>query len=818
MKTRIFTITSTLILTLFSLSIAEAASGLKNQKIFVGTSARALGMGSAFTAGPAASDSSFWNPSSLGFLKGTELSLVGLPFADESQDREAAFSLALNPWKMGITTSDVGNFSIASWFDGWGNDNETNRVMLFGYGRSLGNGIATGANIRHHRRNRALSVQIGWSLDLGLLYSRKLQRLGEAMAVGLSIENIGGGIREEEQISEKMPLVARLGTTYHLDTDTILSGDIVLHNDKEFEWRDRFRAHLGAERWIFDKRLGVRVGYTAIASYNLFTEGEWSRGFSLSNDTGQLDYAYVSGDNLDGGVHWISATLRWGASLRSPIIQPPIVMTEEVPLTEPTPIIMPKPQPQHYSLEISEAVISPNGDGVKDLTVFDFEVSEDEAWQLELRDNYDEVVQIYSGTGLPMKAMTWDGRDAEENLVSDGIYVAQLITFDEQENRHPHQKTDIVIDTIPAELDLSAEPLILVSKNGDTTEASLGEGLVVNMPTVHVRASDLNHIEQWELLFFDGAGEVIDERKGKNHPPNTIVWNDWQKYKLRLKSDADYRCALTVYDFGGNRTTQETPLAVVDLRQKDQTTDGSESITVHQEERGIVLTLPGVAFDTNSYEIRSEYRLALEETAEAIAIYPDAQILVEGHTDNMGESSYNLELSRKRANAVMTYLVNEFAISPPRLSAIGYGEDKPIIDNNTEANRSKNRRVEIVLLTVEDSRMVEAKQKVQTGALLNASAVQKEIEVAKWTLLVSSFKNRKNATLLVESLEALNLGEEIQLSQTEIRSEPWYRVTIGHFPKREDAAELINELRDSPGIEAILISGIRQLTDSSLFP
>ena len=335
---------------------------------------------------------------------------------------------------------------------------------------------------------------------------------------------------------------------------------------------------------------------------------------------------------------------------------------------------------------------------------------------------------------------------------------------------------------------------------------------------MHVRASDLNQIEQWELLFFDGAGKVIDQIKGKSHPPNTIVWNDWQKHKLRLKSDSDYRCALTVYDFGGNRTTQETPLTVVDLRQNDQTTDGSESITVHQEERGIVLTLPGVAFDTNSYEIRSEYRQALEETAEAITTYPDAQILVEGHTDNMGESSYNLELSRKRANAVMTYLVNEFAISPSRLSAIGYGEDKPIVDNNTEANRSKNRRVEIVLLTVEDSRVVEANQKIEAKWPPNVPVVQREIEAPKWTLLVSSFKNRKNAALLVESLEALDLGEEIQLSQTEIRSEPWYRVTIGHFPRREDAAELINELRDSQGIEAILISEMPQLTDNSLLP
>ncbi len=122
------------------------------------------------------------------------------------------------------------------------------------------------------------------------------------------------------------------------------------------------------------------------------------------------------------------------------------------------------------------------------------------------------------------------------------------------------------------------------------------------------------------------------------------------------------------------------------------------------------------------------------------------------------------------------------------------------------------------MLTVKDSRVIKANQKIETRSLPNVPVVQREIEAPKWTLLVSSFKNRKNAALLVESLEALDLGEEIQLSQAEIRSEPWYRVTIGHFLKREDAAELINELRDSQGIEAILISEIPQLTDNSLLP
>ena len=107
-------------LILFNISLAGAESGIKNRQVFVGTSARALGMGGAFTAGPASSDSLFWNPSSLGLLETTELSLVGLPFPVSANNREGAFSLGLNPQQLGIVSRDVGNFSLSSWFEGWG--------------------------------------------------------------------------------------------------------------------------------------------------------------------------------------------------------------------------------------------------------------------------------------------------------------------------------------------------------------------------------------------------------------------------------------------------------------------------------------------------------------------------------------------------------------------------------------------------------------------------------------------------------------------------------------------------------------------------
>ncbi|MBI1923104.1 OmpA family protein, partial [Candidatus Poribacteria bacterium] len=616
---------------------------------------------------------------------------------------------------------------IASWFDGWGYDAEKRRIMLVGYGLPLGKSFAVGANIRHHRLNRALrTTQLGWSFDLGVLFSHKLTSLSDQVAVGLTFEDLGGHIWENGRLVEKMPPVTRLGTTYSLNHETTLSADLALHNDKQFDWRDRFRAHLGAEHWFFKQQVGIRIGYTAITTADRFTKGEWSRGFSLRSGAGQLDYAYVSGGELEQGIHWISATLRWGGRGSEEAKerggegvshQPPITNHQPPPITMPQPILS--------NLSVSEAAISPNGDGIQDLTLFDFDVPEEKAWQLEIRDRYGKVVQTYSGTGMPLTPIQWDGRDTAGNLVRDGTYTTELIYLDADGKRQPQSQRKVTVDTIPPALEISVDPLILAAPDGAQSNDGSGRdrfqtypSLAVNVPTVHVKTSDRNLIAHWEMTFLDKTGNVIDRMGEDGEPPDTIVWNNWRKRQLPLSPNAEYRYALTVQDVAGNYTTREAALPLIDQRQKDPPMSEKEekerqeqSASVEDgEEREIVLTLSGVAFDSNSYEIKYEYRASLEKVAQTIAAYPATQVIIAGHTDDVGEASYNLELSFQRANAVMAYLVNAFGIAPSRLSAIGYGEERPIADNSTESGRQQNRRVEIVLKVKGTSRPTESRE------------------------------------------------------------------------------------------------------------
>ena len=77
---------------------------------------------------------------------------------------------------------------------------------------------------------------------------------------------------------------------------------------------------------------------------------------------------------------------------------------------------------------------------------------------------------------------------------------------------------------------------------------------------------------------------------------------------------------------------------------------------------------------------------------------PSLQIRISGHTDNIGDASYNQELSQARAQAVVDYLL-EKGIKTERLSASGFGQSLPIADNNTEEGRQLNRRVELTVVS-----------------------------------------------------------------------------------------------------------------------
>ena len=104
-----------------------------------------------------------------------------------------------------------------------------------------------------------------------------------------------------------------------------------------------------------------------------------------------------------------------------------------------------------------------------------------------------------------------------------------------------------------------------------------------------------------------------------------------------------------------------------------------------------------ILFDTGKSSIKAESTSVMVDIITILKEYPTAKFTVEGHTDSVGSASLNQKLSESRALSVKTFLV-EKGIEEFRLSAVGYGEDKPIATNNTSAGRTQNRRVEINLV------------------------------------------------------------------------------------------------------------------------
>ena len=122
--------------------------------------------------------------------------------------------------------------------------------------------------------------------------------------------------------------------------------------------------------------------------------------------------------------------------------------------------------------------------------------------------------------------------------------------------------------------------------------------------------------------------------------------------------------------------------------------DGSGALIKNTGDQ-LIVTLPeAITFDIDSSEVRYSLEDSLVRLSTSLNKYPNTNVEVIGHTDNVGSNSSNMKLSLKRANAIKDYLISQ-GLSSGRLSVVGSGESAPIASNNTRAGRKENRRVEI---------------------------------------------------------------------------------------------------------------------------
>ncbi len=150
-------------------------------------------------------------------------------------------------------------------------------------------------------------------------------------------------------------------------------------------------------------------------------------------------------------------------------------------------------------------------------------------------------------------------------------------------------------------------------------------------------------------------------------------------------------------------------------KQMDKQAEELEKIPGAEVKRvgeGINVTFEsGVLFNVNQSSLSTTAQDNIRELANVLNKYPDTYVLIEGHTDNTGRDAYNMTLSEKRTESVADYLKTQ-GIAATRLKTAWYGESQPKVDNDTEANRAKNRRVEFAIYANEQ---MKEKAKTETG-------------------------------------------------------------------------------------------------------
>ncbi|MHA2612169.1 MAG: OmpA family protein [bacterium JZ-2024 1] len=179
---------------------------------------------------------------------------------------------------------------------------------------------------------------------------------------------------------------------------------------------------------------------------------------------------------------------------------------------------------------------------------------------------------------------------------------------------------------------------------------------------------------------------------------NRRGWGGWADPELHpwfylsaISPGKEIYIALAV---AGSRDNPRTVLYIIEPKEMELGLTSAEMLELIKKTGHVAIY--GIYFDFDKADIKPESEPALKEIAKFLRENPQVKLYVVGHTDNVGNFEYNMELSRRRAEAVVKELTEKYGIAKERLKAYGVGPLAPVASNETEEGRGKNRRVELV--------------------------------------------------------------------------------------------------------------------------
>jgi len=180
------------------------------------------------------------------------------------------------------------------------------------------------------------------------------------------------------------------------------------------------------------------------------------------------------------------------------------------------------------------------------------------------------------------------------------------------------------------------------------------------------------------------------QNSAKKLEGKVLFEDDLQTHAAFIRNDKQYYMTVQVYNSGNDYTVN---ILEVEKMQDDTAIIDADTIIYKLEKEGHIALY--INFDTGKATLKPDAAEIIAEIVAALKSKPQLKVKLEGHTDNVGNAAANKKLSDDRAKAVMAAIVAK-GIDKARLSAEGFGLEKPVADNNTEDGRAKNRRVELV--------------------------------------------------------------------------------------------------------------------------
>jgi len=243
--------------------------------------------------------------------------------------------------------------------------------------------------------------------------------------------------------------------------------------------------------------------------------------------------------------------------------------------------------------------------------------------------------------------------------------------------------------------------LIAAAKSGEKTSAAEAQWLALEKPIRELLAAmNVNAV-------FDGsypeAINAASEQVNQQQRALLDAQNDNTNLKDQLR-DANATLRQLQQRLGGESEERQAlqKKLITQERLRDAISKVEDMFTpqegrVYRQNGDLILSLTGIGFRSGKSTIEPDSFPLLAKLGDAVRLFPNATVSVEGHTDNQGSDSANLLLSQDRADAVRQYLITNLGVDAEKISSIGYGKSRPVTSNDTETGRARNRRIDVVM-------------------------------------------------------------------------------------------------------------------------